>query len=158
MVSVKMPRSRRMVSRSKTFLVLQVLIFCFSVCGCSYEILRATTGREVSPPSDKLTIGNSTLTEALSLLGAPDQVVEMEGQHLLIYERSVLHSNRLTIGIPVVPALRASSRLSAYSGLVRYDSLALFFTSDGILSHLAFTKGSSYPFIKTLIPDTREER
>jgi hypothetical protein len=145
-----------MVSHFRTSLVLLVLISFFSVCGCSYQILRAVEGSEVSPPSDKLQVGASTLGEALSLLGAPDQVVEMEGQNILIYERGVLHSNRLTIGIPVVPALRSSARLSAYAGLVRYDSLALFFVPDGTLSHLAFTKGSDYPFVKILVPDVQK--
>jgi hypothetical protein len=43
--------------------------------------------------------------------------------------------------------------MAAYGTLVRYDSLALFFNTEDILSHKTFEQGSSHPYLKTLFSD-----
>jgi hypothetical protein len=110
-------------------------------------------GREIVLPGDTLQVGKTTLHEALSLLGAPDQVVELNGKDLLVYQRAVLRQNRVSLGIPVADVWGARADLSAYGNLARYDTLALFFTPDGILRDMAFEKGSVQPYLKTLFKE-----
>jgi hypothetical protein len=57
------------------------------------------------------------------------------------------------VGIPLSELIRGNLSAAAYGTLVRYDSLALFFNTEGILSHKTFSKGSSHPYLKTLFSD-----
>ena len=136
--------------------LLVSLIFLASLLpsGCiSYQIARYVEGDEVAARLEKLEVGKTNLGEVLSLLGAPDKVVEMQGQNLMVYERTLAYRNRLKVGIPVLQAARSSFDISASGNLVRYDSLALFFTPDGILINKVFEEGSSLPYMKTLFSD-----
>jgi len=126
--------------------------------GCiTYQISRYVEGDEVVLPNDRLEVGKTTLGEVLSLIGAPDNVAKVGMENLLIYERALLYRNRIKLGfpIPLSSLLRTSFDASAYGTLVRYDSLALFFNSEGILSHKTFEKGSSHPYFKTLFSSNR---
>jgi hypothetical protein len=49
--------------------------------------------------------------------------------------------------------IRGNLSMAAYGTLVRYDSLALFFNTEDILSHKTFEQGSSHPYLKTLFSD-----
>jgi hypothetical protein len=124
--------------------------------GCiTYQISRYVEGDEVVLPNDRLEVGKTTLGEVLSLIGAPDNVAKVGMENLLVYERALLYRNRIKVGIPIPLSslLRTSFDASAYGTLVRYDSLALFFNSEGILRHKTFEKGSSHPYLKTLFSD-----
>jgi hypothetical protein len=114
-------------------------------------------GDEVVFPNDRLEVGKTTLGEAISLLGAPDNVSKAGQENLLIYERALLYRNRIKVGIPIPLSslIRTSIDASAYGTLVRYDSLALFFNSEGILNHKTFQQGSSHPYFKTLFSSNR---
>jgi hypothetical protein len=98
-------------------------------------------------------VGKTTLEEALAVLGAPDKVAKVGLENLLVYERTLLYRNRVKVGIPLSQLVRGSFGIAAYGTLVRYDSLALFFNTEGILSHKTFEKGSSHPYLKTLFSD-----
>ena len=142
-----------MDSRVKIFSVFSLLVAGFFLSGCiTYQISRYVEGDEVVLPHERLEEGKTTLAEVLSLLGAPDKVAKAGMENLLIYERALLYRNRLKLGIPLPlgSLLRTSFDASAYGTLVRYDSLALFFNSEGILSHKTFQQGSSHPYFKTL--------
>jgi hypothetical protein len=142
-----------MDSRVKILKACSLLIAGFFLSGCiTYQISRYVEGDEVVLPHERLEEGKTTLAEVLSLLGAPDQVAKAGMENLLIYERALLYRNRLKLGIPLPlgSLLRTSFDASAYGTLVRYDSLALFFNSEGILSHKTFQQGSSHPYFKTL--------
>jgi hypothetical protein len=119
--------------------------------GCvTYQIAKYVEGDEVVVPKEELEVGKTTLEEALSILGAPDKVAKVGVENLLVYERELLYRNRIKVGIPLSELIRGNLSVSAYGTLVRYDSLALFFNTEGILSHKTFAEGSSHPYLRTL--------
>jgi hypothetical protein len=140
--------------RVKIFVIFFLLLAGLLLNSCiTYQIARYVEGDEVVlPDDDRLQVGKTTLGEVLALLGAPDNVAKAGMEDLLVYERALLYRNRIKLGIPIPlsSVIRTSFDASAYGTLVRYDSLALFFNSEGILSHKIFEKGSSYPYFKTL--------
>lgn len=140
--------------RPNSYLVSLITLTSLLLGGCiSYQIAKYAEGDEVVAPLEKLEVGETTLGEVLSLLGAPDRVVEMEGQNLLLYQRSLAYRNQLRFGIPVFSATRSSFDFSTSGNLVRYDSLALFFSPEGILINKVFEEGSNLPYFKTLFSD-----
>ena len=140
--------------RSSIFILVTVLVLGHLVSGCvSFRCLRRVEGQVIVPPSKKLQLGRTTLEDALSLLGAPDNLLELKGKDLLIYERTVYRQNTFSLGIPVFDILWPSVDLAAYGTLVRYDRLVLFFTPDGVLQNVVFEKGSNRPYMKALFAD-----
>ncbi len=122
--------------------------------GCiSYQIIKGVNGWEVKPPDNVLVEEKTTIDEALTLLGAPDKLTELNGMDLLLYQRSVFQRNRLSLGIPITNIAGPSADFSAYRALERYDTLALFFAPDGVLKHFVYEKGSSRPYLKTLFTE-----
>jgi len=122
--------------------------------GCiSYQFVRQIRGSEVMPPGDTLKAGSTTLSEVLSLYGAPDKIGALGDHDLLIYKRTLYSSSGLTFGIPFGNFSFVNPEISARGGLGRYDTLALFFTSDRILGEMVYTKGSRYPYLKTLFEE-----
>ena len=112
--------------------------------GCiSYQIIKGVHGWEVKPPDNVLVEEKTTIDEALTLLGAPDKLTELNGMDLLVYQRSVFQRNRLSLGIPIMDIAGPSTDLSVYGALERYDTLALFFMPDGVLKHFVYEKDSS---------------
>lgn len=132
-------------------LVFALLISATVFPGCvSYRIFKSEEGLAVSPPGDKIQVEKTTMGEVLMLLGAPDRLAVLEGKDLLIYERALYRENGLSVGIPLGEIFGAGIDIGAQGGLFRYDTLALFFTPDGILRDIVFEKDSSRPFLKTL--------
>jgi len=145
-----------MDSRVKILTAFSLIVAGLFFSGCiTYQIARYVEGDEVVLPDDRLNIGKTTLGEALSLFGAPDSVAKVGPENLLVYERALLYRNRIKLGIPIPLSslIRTSFDASAYGTLVRYDSLALFFNSEGILTHKTFQQGSNQPYFKTLFSD-----
>ena len=134
-----------------------VLLGCACIAlwftGCiSYRIVRQLQGVEIQDPAGEFSIGMSTMGEVLEKLGAPAEVLSIENKDLLIYERSLLYENRLSLGIPLLDTVfGGSADLSAYGSLTRHDTLAFFFSPEGILDHWVFEKGSDTPYIRTLL-------
>jgi hypothetical protein len=119
--------------------------------GCvTYQIAKYVEGDEVVVPKEELEVGKTTLEEALSILGAHDKVAKVGVENLLVYERELLYRNRIKVGIPLSEVIRGNLSMSAYGTLVRYDSLALFFNTEDILTHKTFAEGSSHPYLRTL--------
>lgn len=107
------------------------------------------------PPDNALKTGKTTLGEVLSIYGAPDSLEELGGEDLLIYERTLYGNSGLAFGIPFGDLSFINPEISARGRLGRYDTLALFFTPDRILREIVYTKGSSYPYLKTLLEEER---
>ncbi len=129
------------------------LVVCLPLLsGCiSYRFLQQIQGVEIKDPGDCFAPGKTILEDVLPVLGAPTHVMLLEGQDLLIYERSVSHENKISVGIPVFDiAVGGSADFSASGALTRYDTLALFFSPDGVLDHMVYEKGSDLPYFKTL--------
>lgn len=143
-----------MDSRINSLLVSIVVLVNVLLSGCvTYQISKYVEGDEVVVPQEELEVGKTTLEQALAVLGAPDKVAKVGLENLLVYERTLLYRNRIKVGIPLSQLIRGSFSIAAYGTLVRYDSLALFFNTEGILSHKTFEKGSSHPYLKTLFSD-----
>lgn len=124
--------------------------------GCiSYQFVRQLRGAEVMPPDNTLKTGTTSLGEVLSICGAPDKVEVLGGEDLLIYERTLYGNSGLALGIPFGDFSFFNPEISARGRLGRYDTLALFFTSDHILREIVYTKGSRYPYLKTLFEEER---
>ena len=131
-----------------------VILINVLLAGCvTYQISKYVEGDEVVVPQEELVVGKTTLEEALSVLGAPDKVAKVGLENLLVYERALLYRNRIKVGIPVSELIRVNLSMAGYGTLVRYDSLALFFNTESILSHKTFAEGSSHPYFKTLFSD-----
>jgi hypothetical protein len=131
-----------------------VILINVLLAGCvTYQISKYVEGDEVVVPQEELVVGKTTLEEALSVLGAPDKVAKVGLENLLVYERALLYRNRIKVGIPVSELIRGNLSMAAYGTLVRYDSLALFFNTESILSHKTFAEGTSHPYFKTLFTD-----
>ena len=140
--------------RINSLLVSIVFLVNVLFSGCvTYQISKYVEGDEVIVPKEELVVGKTTLEEALSVLGAPDKVAKVGLQNLLVYERALLYRNRIKVGIPLSQVARGSLSMAGYGTLVRYDSLALFFNTEGILSHKTFAEGSSHPYLRTLFSD-----
>ena len=118
----------------------------------TYRIDREISGVELHDPGGHFRIGASTMGDVLLTLGAPAEVLSIKNQDLFIYQRSLLYENRFSLGVPLLDlAVGGSADLSAYGSLTRYDTLAFFFGADGILDHMVFEKGSSKPYVRTLL-------
>jgi hypothetical protein len=154
MASVSMLTRRNMDFRINSLFVSIMVLVSVLLPGCiTYQISKYVEGDEVIVPKEKLVVGKTTLEEALSVLGAPDKVAKVGLENLLVYERALLYRNRIKVGIPLSQVARGNLSMAAYGTLVRYDSLALFFNTEGILSHKTFAEGSSHPYFKTLFSD-----
>lgn len=122
--------------------------------GCvSYQFVRQVRGAEVTPPDNRLKTGSTTLGEVLSLYGAPDKIEAIGVHDLLIYERTLYSTSGIAIGIPLGDFPFINPEISARGGLGRYDTLALFFTSDRVLREIVYTKGSRHPYLKSLFEE-----
>jgi len=140
--------------RINSLFVSMVILINVLLAGCvTYQISKYVEGDEVVVPQEELVVGKTTLEEALSVLGAPDKVAKVGLENLLVYERALLYRNRIKVGIPVSELIRVNLSMAGYGTLVRYDSLALFFNTESILSHKTFAEGSSHPYFKTLFTD-----
>lgn len=125
----------------------------FSSC-LSYRFTRRVQGVSVQQPQGLFAVGQTTLADVLTTLGAPDTIVKVDDRDLLVYERSIFHQNRFSLGIPLMDvAVGGSVDVSASGGLTRYDSLAFFFGGDGVLTQVAVQEGSASPYIRTLFQD-----
>ena len=154
MASVLMLTRRNMDCRINSLFVSIVVLVNVLLAGCvTYQISKYVEGDEVIVPKEELVVGKTTLEEALSVLGAPDKVAKVGLENLLVYERALLYRNRLKVGIPLSEVIRVNLSMAGYGTLVRYDSLALFFNTEDILSHKTFEEGSSHPYFKTLFSD-----
>jgi hypothetical protein len=140
--------------RISSFLVSIIVLVNVLLSGCvTYQFSKYVEGDEVVVPREELVVGKTTLEEALSILGAPDKVARVGLENLLVYERALLYRHRLKGGIPLSEVIRLNLSMAAYGTLVRYDSLALFFNTEDILTHKTFAEGSSHPYLRTLFSD-----
>ena len=154
MASVLMLTRRDMDFRINSLLVSIIVLVNVLLSSCvTYQIAKYVEGDEVIVPKEELEVGEPTLEEALSILGAPDKVARVGVENLLVYERELLYRNRIIVGIPLSEVIRGNLSAAAYGTLIRYDSLALFFNTEDILTHKTFAHGSSHPYLRTLFSD-----
>lgn len=126
-----------------------------SISGClSYQYERRVEGIEIKDPGDAYTIGETSIGDILSSLGAPDEVYSLDNTDLLVYRRSLLQESGLSLGVPVIDvATGGSIHISATGALTRHDTLTFWFNPQGTLEDIVFEKASSRPYLKTLFPE-----
>jgi hypothetical protein len=135
--------------------LMYLLIAGDLVTGCvSYTMIKGTNGRSIPTIYEQCQEGKTTLQEALETLGAPDQVAELGGKDVLIYQRTLFEQRGLSFGVPLTNIWMPSFDISAHGRLVRYDSLLLFFTPDGILAKMVIEEGSQHPYLETILSNT----
>lgn len=130
-----------------------LLATALMAAGCvSYRLTKIEIGQPVEKAAaEQLKSGETTLTEALRLLGAPDRIIGLAGRNLLIYRRSLSYENSVSVSVPLTDfVVLDSAEVSAAGGLVRFDILALFFTPEGILEKAVLESGSEAPYLETL--------
>jgi len=154
MVLPSMHTRQPMNSRKLFSFAMCAIIVGILMTGCvSYRVTKAVEGRSLPDTPSEFRVGTTTLQEALQALGAPDQVAELEGKDVLIYQQSLLTNSGLSFGIPLSEIWGQSFNFSAYGELVRYDVVVLSFTPDGILSEMVSERGSRYPYLKTMLSE-----
>ena len=141
--------------RSKYFLypfLTVALIVVLSGC-ISYRYNRYIYGLPIQDPGEQFPLIQTSIGDVLANLGAPDYVYSLDNKDMLVYRRSLLQENSLSVGIPVVEVTTGGSfDLSASGALTRSDVLTFFFNSDGLLIDMIFEKGTDAPYLETLFP------
>jgi hypothetical protein len=122
--------------------------------GCiSYQYDRYIYGVPIQDPGDQFPLIQTTISDVLANLGAPDYIHSLDNKDMLVYRRSLLQENSLSVGIPVVEVTSGGNiDLSASGALIRSDVLTFFFNSDGLLIDMVFEKGTDAPYLETLFP------
>lgn len=134
---------------ARLLLVAGILL---NLWGCvSYRYERRVEGVSIADPGDAYPLGETTIGDVLSCLGAPDEVHSVDNTDLLVYRRSLLQKSGLTLGVPVLDvAAGGSVEFSARGALARYDTLTFWFSPQGTLQDMVFEKASDRSYLKTL--------
>lgn len=131
--------------------ILFLLLAAAAASGClSLRIEKANVGNAMPAPAAQLKENSSTLGEALLAYGAPDEVIDMEGRIVLVYERCSYTGVQLSLGIPVSESFGPDVNMAGYGRLWKYDRLALVFSPNWVLTNRVFVKGSEDPYFKSL--------
>lgn len=148
----------RLLMECRFKLILFLIILSAMLSGClSLRIEKANIGNTLPGTPAGLKYHQSTLDDALRIFGAPDEILDLEGQIALIYEQGFYTGAQLSLGIPVSESVGPDVSLSGYGRLWRYDRLALFFSPDWVLMKSICEKGSKEPYFRSLFKDKDEE-
>jgi hypothetical protein len=141
--------------RFNSFFILIILLSLGQILlGCiSLQFVKRVDGADVVFPVDKLEVGRTTMGEVLSLLGAPDELEELEGGDLFLYKRSVFRQSRLSVGIPVFDIWGSGIDFSTYGTLLCYDTKGLILSPDKILQQIVFEKCADRSYLKTILKE-----
>ncbi len=126
------------------------MFFCQTLCGCpSFRIDRVNDGTDVKPLPQEFSVGKTTLTDVLSIYGAPSDVVDLKGQFAIHYQRAFYRGGQLSLSFPLRDVIKVSPSFEAAGNLQRYDEAVFIFTPDGILSKMVHEKGTDRPLWDT---------
>lgn len=136
----------------KLVLVASILL---NLWGCvSYRYERRVEGVSIENPGDVYPLGETTISDVLSHLGAPDEIHSLDNTDLLVYRRSLFQKSGLSLGVPFLDvAVGGSVEFSARGALARYDTLTFWFSPQGTLKDMVFEKASDRSYLKTLFSD-----
>lgn len=123
--------------------LLTVLLSAQTLAGClSLQIEKFQKGVEVSPPSDEFIQRKTLLEEILFRYGAPTDLVEMNHEFALLYQRAMHRGMKVSIGIPLKYVFLPNPSMDTLGTLLRYDTIVFIFTADGVLKDMKFEKGT----------------
>lgn len=121
-----------------------VLLLAAAISGCvSLQIEKMQKGVDVPPPAEEFVPGKASLHEILSRYGAPDDLVDMNGDFALHFTRALYRGMNVSIGIPLKNTLLPDPSVAATGSLFRYDTVVFIFTADNMLKDMKFEKGTS---------------
>ena len=138
---------------NRFFQILLVLTLVVGLSGCSLRLLWHEEGRPVLPHDEDLVPGSTNLTQALAVLGAPDRVMELKGEDVLIYQQVFSDSRQISLGIPLQSFYASLIKFSGSGEVGTSDYLVLFFDSNYILTRMIYEKNSDVPFLKILMAE-----
>ncbi|MBI4775587.1 MAG: hypothetical protein HY788_15705 [Deltaproteobacteria bacterium] len=139
--------------RNRFLQILVVLVLSVGCSGCSLRLLWHEDGRAVLPHDEDLAPGSTNLTQALAVLGAPDRVMELNGENVLVYQQSFTDSRQISLGIPLQSFYTSLIKFSGSGEVGTSNYLILFFNSDYLLTRKIYEKNSDAPFLETLMAE-----
>jgi hypothetical protein len=129
-------------------LAIAVLVAA-ALSGCvSLQVQKARRGVDPVPLAAGLAPGASTLQDALSRCGAPDEIVDMDPDFALCYRHALQRGANLSVGIPLKYVWMPNPSLETRGNLVRYDTLVLVFTAGGLLKDVRYERATDRPLIE----------
>jgi hypothetical protein len=121
-----------------------VLLIPLAISGCiSLRIDKIQEGVEIFPPTDEFARGKTSLQEILSCYGAPDDLVDMNGDFALHFRKALYRSLNISLGIPLKNIALPNPSIATTGNLLRYDTVIFIFTADNVLKDIKFEKGTS---------------
>ena len=124
--------------------VAAALLIAQAISGCvSLRIEKIQGGADVLPPPVEFIQEKTLLEEILSCYGAPTDLVDMNGDFALHYQRALYRGMKVSMGIPLKNVLLPSPSMEATGNLLRYDTVVFIFTADGVLKDMKYEKGTS---------------
>ncbi len=126
-----------------------VFFFAAALSGCvSLQVQKARQGVDPVPLAGELAPGTSTLQDALSRCGAPDEIVDMDPDFALLYRHALQRGAKVSVGFPLKYALMPNPSLETRGNLVRTDALVLVFTPGGLLKDVRYEHATDRPLIE----------
>lgn len=131
--------------RSDTIIRLAaVLLIPLAISGCiSLRIDKIQEGVDVIPPKDEFIRAKTSLKEILSYYGAPDDLVDINGDFALHFRKALYRSINISLGIPLKNIALPNPSIATTGNLLRYDTVIFIFTADNVLKDIRFEKGTS---------------
>ena len=140
--------------RLTAFLEVVAILGLVFLTACSVRVLRHEEGGPVPEVPAEFETGRTDLTEALDLLGAPDRVLEMRGQDVLVYVQRFSDQREFTLGVPLQVFYASLFRFSGSGSLDKADLLVLFFDRNRLLTRVVYETNTKAPFLGTLFSDS----
>jgi hypothetical protein len=120
-----------------------VLLIPLAISGCiSLRIDKIQEGVEIFPPADEFAKGTTSLEEILSYYGAPDDLVDMDGDFALHFRKALYRSINISLGIPLKNIALPNPSIATTGNLLRYDTVVFIFTADNVLKDIKFEKNT----------------
>lgn len=114
-----------------------------ALSGCvSLQIEKTQEGVDVLPPPDEFVREKTSLAEVLSCYGAPADIIDMNGDFALHFQRALYRGMNVSIGVPLKNALLPNPSVEATGSLLRYDTVVFIFTAEKVLKDMKYEKGA----------------
>jgi hypothetical protein len=128
------------------FRLIAALSIASAISGCvSLQVSKIQEGVDFLPPKDEFVRETTSLKEILSSYGAPDDIVDMNGDFALLFRKALYRGVNVSLGIPLKNVLLPNPSVETTGNLLRYDTVVFIFTAEGVLKDLKYEKGTTRP-------------
>jgi hypothetical protein len=136
-------------SHGRALCLALAALLAAGLSGCvSLQVQKARRGVDPVPLAAGLLPGASTLQDALSRCGAPDEIVDLDPDFALHYRHLLQRGAKLSVGIPLKQVFLPNPSLETRGNLVRTDTLVLVFTAGGRLKDVRYEKATDRPLVE----------